>query len=44
MWHYKEPRREDYETEAEYEEALAYYESALDDYEEDYIFRRREEG
>lgn len=31
-WTHREPRRSDYRTDAEYEEALSYYESALDDY------------
>lgn len=31
-WRYKEPLPSDYETEEEYEEALAAYERALDDY------------
>lgn len=31
-WRYKEPRLEDYETEEEYEEACAIYESALELY------------
>ena len=31
-WNYREPLREDYETEEEYQEALDIYERALDDY------------
>ena len=31
-WNYREPLREDYETEEEYEEAKDIYERALDDY------------
>ena len=43
MWKYHEPRPEDYETEEDYEEALAAYDRALDDYIDDYVDRRREE-
>lgn len=38
------PSREEYDTEEEYQEALEAYESALDDYVEEYLERRREEG
>lgn len=36
MWKYKAPHRCDFDSEEEYEEALNYYESALDDYCERY--------
>ena len=36
---YKEPRRSDYDTEEEYLEALDLYESALDDYCDEYLER-----
>lgn len=39
MWKYREPRPEDYDTQEEYEEALAAYESALYDYCEEYLER-----
>lgn len=35
MWKYREPSPEDYETEEEYEEALAAYEYAMEQYLED---------
>ena len=38
---YKEPVRSDYDTDEEYEEAIAIYESALDDYCERYIESKR---
>lgn len=31
-WKYREPQREDYDTDEEYEEAYDAYENALDDY------------
>ena len=43
MWKYREPQPEDYETEEEYEDALAAYDRALDAYADDYIDSRREE-
>ena len=39
MWKYREPRPEDYDTQEEYEEVLAAYESALYDYCEEYLER-----
>jgi hypothetical protein len=38
---YKEPQRSDYETDEEFEEAIAIYESAMDDYCERYLERKR---
>ena len=32
MWHYKAPILEDFDSQEEYEDALATYESAYDDY------------
>ena len=32
MWKYREPQRCDFDTEEEYEEALSYYDNALDMY------------
>ena len=43
MWKYREPHPEDYESEEDYEEALAAYDRALENYEDDYVDRRREE-
>ena len=43
MWKYREPHPEDYESEEDYEEALAAIDRALEDYEDDYVDRRREE-
>ena len=40
-WKYREPQREDYETDEEYEEACEIYDSALDDYCDMYEERRR---
>ena len=37
MWRYRIPLREDFSTEEEYNEALAWYESAMDMYEEECI-------
>ena len=42
MWKYREPRPEDYDTDEEYQEALAAYESALYDYCEEYLERDRD--
>lgn len=39
-WKYRYPREEDYDTEEAYEEACAAYESAEDDYVDEYIERR----
>ena len=39
---YREPRPEDYDTQEEYEEAVALYESALDDYCDSYLERERD--
>ena len=41
MSRYREPLRSDYESDEEYEEALSNYESAMDDYCERYIERKR---
>lgn len=40
-WKYKYPSLEDYDSEEEYEEACAAYESAEDDYAEEYLERVR---
>lgn len=42
-WKYNEPRRENYDTEEEYERALEAYENARDLYIDAYIDSRREE-
>ena len=39
---YREPRPEAYDTQEEYEEAVALYESALDDYCDSYFERERD--
>lgn len=41
---YRKPQRAEYDTQEEYEEALSYYEDALDDYLEWYRERQHEEG
>lgn len=40
-WKYTEPERNDYDSQEEYESALMLYESALDDYVQEYIERKR---
>ena len=41
-WNYKYPSPRDYDSEEEYEEACAAYETAEDNYIEDYLERVRE--
>jgi hypothetical protein len=41
-WKYREPQPSDYETDEEYEEAISAYESAMDDYCDEYLERQRD--
>lgn len=40
-WNYKEPSREDYDTDEEYESALRFYDDAENDYIDRYVEERQ---